>query len=195
MIWRCSNTHDLVTYAAKSLRSDIWDAFGISAHYAFGMVTTGILTQVRYRDQNTTTNPPRRQTFRGHKVVKPTLANREKLSGLFTANQQFVFRRDSDSLRRLLAITPEFCSCSLPLYLQSARLKLNDPICPHSSSPIQNFRALSKPSSSSNTAADCKSFNSANRALKDSTRNPYSTPCRASSARPSAEVKQQPVPA
>jgi hypothetical protein len=40
-------------------------AFGVLAHYAFGMVTTGILTQVRYWDQNTTTNPPRRQTFRG----------------------------------------------------------------------------------------------------------------------------------
>ena len=41
-----------------------------------GMVAPSILPQVGYRDQNTTANPPRRQTFRGDKVVQPTLANR-----------------------------------------------------------------------------------------------------------------------
>jgi hypothetical protein len=46
-----------------------------SAHNSFRMIATGVFSKFCDGNQNTTTNPPCWQTFRGNKVVQPALAD------------------------------------------------------------------------------------------------------------------------
>jgi hypothetical protein len=77
----------------------------ISAHNSLGMVAASVLSQIGDGNENSPSDSPHRQTLRRHKVVEPTLANGQKLRGLFAAHQQFVFKCDSNPLWMLPAIT------------------------------------------------------------------------------------------
>lgn len=125
--------------------------FTVPTHDSFRMIAASILPKVGYGNENPPTDPPRRQTFRRHKVVEPTLANRKKLSGLFTAHQQFVFRCNSDSLWRLPAISLE--RWLLPRRLQSASVEINDPLCRHSPIPCTRFSCAFQPVPPASTTA------------------------------------------
>ena len=165
-------------------------AAGWTGHDVFRMVATSVLPQVCHWDQNTTTDPSCWETFRGHQVVKTTLTYRQKLSSLFTTHQQPVFRRDTDSLGRLPAITPEFSSYSLPLWLYSVSVEVNDSLCRHNPIPCPKIVVLVQNCLPSHRSPSKNAFISGSNAFTDSIRTPHSTPLHASASRPSVEVKQ-----
>jgi hypothetical protein len=122
----------LRTAAVNAVRGLTKSCKHMSAHYSFGMVATSVPAQVRYWGQNPTANAPYRQTSRGNKVVPAALTNRQQLSGLFAAHQQFVFRSHSDRLWGLSALRLERqLSVLLLRRLQSASAEINDSLCRH----------------------------------------------------------------